>query len=224
MRKVWVALVIAGLMAVCSAPVSAGVVFDNGGPNNSSFEYSYNIPGQYDQAYDQFTLSFDTTITAMEWWGVYSEADPSDTFYYTIATIPDGSSSYTVTASGLLSGLLETNTHTIFSLAGIPEPVYDYNASAKYPIPLVAGTYFLSIYDNVFGWCWLDSSQTETFWSDENSVWSGPGSVGLAFNLTGVPGLVVGAAVPEPISMIFFGTGLVAVGGFMARRRMLRNA
>jgi hypothetical protein len=29
---------------------------------------------------------------------------------------------------------------------------------------------------------------------------------------------------PEPISMIFFGTGLVAVGGFVARRRMLRSA
>jgi hypothetical protein len=28
---------------------------------------------------------------------------------------------------------------------------------------------------------------------------------------------------PEPISMIFFGTGLVAVGGYMARRRMARK-
>jgi hypothetical protein len=31
-------------------------------------------------------------------------------------------------------------------------------------------------------------------------------------------------AVPEPISMIFFGTGLVAVGGYVSRRRMLRRA
>jgi hypothetical protein len=29
--------------------------------------------------------------------------------------------------------------------------------------------------------------------------------------------------VPEPISMIFFGTGLVAVGGYVSRRRMLRK-
>ncbi len=29
---------------------------------------------------------------------------------------------------------------------------------------------------------------------------------------------------PEPISMIFFGTGLVAVGGYVSRRRMLRKA
>jgi hypothetical protein len=31
-------------------------------------------------------------------------------------------------------------------------------------------------------------------------------------------------ATPEPISMIFFGTGLVAVGGYMARRKMARKA
>ena len=30
-------------------------------------------------------------------------------------------------------------------------------------------------------------------------------------------------AVPEPISMIFFGTGLATVWGYIARRRMLRN-
>ena len=30
--------------------------------------------------------------------------------------------------------------------------------------------------------------------------------------------------VPEPVSMIFFGTGLVAIGGYVARRRMLHKA
>jgi hypothetical protein len=32
------------------------------------------------------------------------------------------------------------------------------------------------------------------------------------------------SVVPEPVSIIFFGTGLVAVGGYVARRRMLRKA
>jgi len=36
--------------------------------------------------------------------------------------------------------------------------------------------------------------------------------------------LVNGVPVPEPVSMIFFGTGLVAVGGYVARRRMLNKA
>ncbi len=37
---------------------------------------------------------------------------------------------------------------------------------------------------------------------------------------------IVGAppAVPEPVAAIFFGTGLIAVGGFVAKRRMLRKA
>jgi hypothetical protein len=32
------------------------------------------------------------------------------------------------------------------------------------------------------------------------------------------------SAVPEPVSMIFFGTGLVAIGGYVSRKRMLRKA
>jgi opacity protein-like surface antigen len=32
------------------------------------------------------------------------------------------------------------------------------------------------------------------------------------------------AVTPEPISMIFFGTGLVAIGGYVSRKRMLRKA
>jgi len=46
--------------------------------------------------------------------------------------------------------------------------------------------------------------------------------------LTGIvlPGTVTspGPVVPEPISMIFFGTGLVAVGGYVTRRKMLAKA
>jgi hypothetical protein len=46
------------------------------------------------------------------------------------------------------------------------------------------------------------------------------GSYNSDFNL--YPAAVT--ATPEPISMIFFGTGLVAVSGYMARRKMARKA
>ncbi len=39
----------------------------------------------------------------------------------------------------------------------------------------------------------------------------------------GIPAVEISIA-PEPASMIFFATGLVAVGGYVARRRMLRKA
>jgi len=35
---------------------------------------------------------------------------------------------------------------------------------------------------------------------------------------------ITSPVLPEPISMIFFGTGLVAVSGYVSRRRMLRKA
>ena len=40
----------------------------------------------------------------------------------------------------------------------------------------------------------------------------------FALQLTGA------APVPEPFSLIFFGTGLVADGGYVSRRKVLRKA
>jgi len=54
---------------------------------------------------------------------------------------------------------------------------------------------------------------------------TGPdGAVIADSNQFGYAGTVEDVSVPEPISMVFFGTGLVAVGGYMARRKMLRKA
>jgi len=51
---------------------------------------------------------------------------------------------------------------------------------------------------------------------------------GYAYTPLAAPGTwedaVLLTPTPEPISMIFFATGLVAVGGFVARRKMLRTA
>ena len=46
------------------------------------------------------------------------------------------------------------------------------------------------------------------------------GTSGTGFDVTQISLDVV----PEPISMIFFGTGLVAIGGYVSRKRMLRKA
>jgi len=48
---------------------------------------------------------------------------------------------------------------------------------------------------------------------------------GAVMGITGTPWVVdPPASVPEPVSVVFFGTGLVGVVGYVARRRMLRNA
>jgi hypothetical protein len=58
-----------------------------------------------------------------------------------------------------------------------------------------------------------------------------PYSISTTYSLLGSDGVTyTGSAevnvigTPEPISMIFFGTGLVAIGGYVSRKRMLRKA
>jgi len=54
----------------------------------------------------------------------------------------------------------------------------------------------------------------------------GDNPTGLRVEMTGTANyaaLANSQIIPEPLSVIFFGTGLVAVGGFVARRRMLRK-
>jgi hypothetical protein len=61
------------------------------------------------------------------------------------------------------------------------------------------------------------ASEYVAFWGPQIGE---SGTSGTTFDVTQISLDVT----PEPVSMIFFATGLVAVGGYVARRRMLRNA
>ncbi len=224
MRKEWLAIVAVGLMAVWAAPASSAVVLcDNGGPDFSSGFYSDPVNNGY-EAYNQFTLAAPSTITGMEWWGFYSGNTPpvdGDIFSYDVQSYPGsaGQPSRDITY-GLLTGLSVSDTGT--QVAGYYE-VYEYNASADITLP--AGTYYLSIYDtasnldNPFLWARSTDSATGTAeWSSyipSAPFWAAAPEIGLAFNLTGNANV----ATPEPISLVFFGTGLVGLCGYVARRR-----
>jgi hypothetical protein len=225
MRKVGLAFVIAGLLAVWAAPASAVVLYDNGGPDDALgyFSDTQNTTGALYIAYNQFTLSSAATITGMEWWGFYYSGNTppasGDIFDYDIQSNPGGGGqpSGDIT-SGVLGSLAVTDTGTLDQ--GLFE-VYKYDASASVTLP--AGTYYLSIYDtvsnpgNTFAWCESTVSAVGTSeWSYDTSGafgWLGSPEVGLAFNLTG------GAAVPEPATMTLFGLGLAGLVSKLARRK-----
>ena len=80
------------------------------------------------------------------------------------------------------------------------------------------GTVFWSTSDGSYD-AFFENEPTNTFEQTTGTGWAGyVPAVEISL------GTVEANIVPEPISMIFFGTGLVAVGGYVARRRMLRKA
>jgi probable HAF family extracellular repeat protein len=134
---------------------------------------------------------------------------PGDEYAYSQTTSPlSGMNSLDTTSDVFSQANAVNNGNAIVGFAGNDSVWNAAIFSSTGPIELS------TLVDNLSGWSQLE-------WAtgiNDNGQIIGTGTYNgqtEAFLLT---------PVPEPISMIFFGTGLVAVGGYISRRRMMRKA
>jgi MYXO-CTERM domain-containing protein len=206
-------------IALAAGTAHAGVIFNNGGPDNQGY-----FPSDFDvvpiaRTADDFTLAQAATIRDVHWWGLYqfSGALPAtDDFtieiYATVAGVPAN----VAPMHSLVVGDVG-RTATGGFLPGDGPNVYKYDVGGL-NIPLAAGTYMLCIINDTPGstrdWQWARGLASGTMWTKTGigdwEQFASPSRV--AFNLT--DDITASAAAPEPA-----GLGLIGVAMLMFGRR-----
>lgn len=191
---------------------AAPIIFDNGSPNQDTAIGSELFKQQTAENFSLVTGS--TTVTGVNWWGVYGNAatpPPADDFIVAFFNDAAGQPEPTPFLGFHLGDVGRTATGQ--SLSGFPQfEIFAYSASISPTAFLPGVTYWVALLNDTTAdldddWFWATSSflGIHAFRQGATVVWSVSPS-DLAFNLTGEA-----EPIPEPATVLLIGTGLVAV-------------
>jgi hypothetical protein len=184
------------LSCLVTFPAAAAVLFSNGEADLSAGAVASNFghdPEYEYQSADDFFLAAPSTISQVRWWGIYQGSNvPLEPDVFTLRIFAD--------AGGLPSviPIFEEQVSRVRrqktgGLSGGYD-VYEYNLSLRPRVELPAGTYWISIVEDVdveelgVAWLWSLSSNSEgnhAYRFVDNTTWAAQHSFTLAFEIKG---------------------------------------
>ncbi len=205
MKKFQSRLLIAVSMIVLSAPLQAGVIWDNGSSTANTGGNCSDCGNGSWKVFDDFTFGGDTTIGGVTWDSAFS--GDIDLFDISVQFW-----------TGLNTGLIETQTYTIGSSSAVSytnnTPV---NGGTNYTVEidlsdltLSAGTYYVSIQGTLTGGYMAFANASSGQGSNAHQLL---GSSGAIYNRGyDMPFRLLGATeVPAPATLAIFGLALLGL-------------
>ncbi len=179
------------ILALAAGAANAGIIYDNGTPDNQSGYLSDFDPDPVVRAADEFALAETATIRDVHWWGYYGydgALPDTDSFTIEIYGMVGGAPAHGPPDHSIVVGDVG-RTATGGFLPGSGLEVYRYGVSGL-DVPLAAGTYALCIINDTTSadevdWEWARRSQFGgTMWTNTaGGTWQSVAS-GVAFHLT----------------------------------------
>lgn len=206
---VWVSGLIGLLLVGLTTIVTADVIYEQSLIESDNYGFLSNIGG--DLSADNFTITSNSLIQSVAWYGAYDSAGPdvSDSFDIRIYNV---SGDQMFDALGL-TGVNKTDSG--FNDA-YGESIYRYEAVTP-GWELTVDEYLISISNgnsNFSNWFWADGTGGDgiSYYRDSEDWLAEDLGVDMAFTLNGVPEQI--APVPEPGTILLLGLGLLLASSF----------
>ena len=184
------------LSCLVTFPAAAAVLFSNGEPDLSAGAVASNFghdPEYEYQSADDFHLAAPSTISQVRWWGIYQGSNvPLEPDVFTLRIFADAGGLPTVIPI-FEEQLSRVRRQKTGGLSGGYD-VYEYNVSLHPRVELPAGTYWISVVEDVdveelgVAWLWSLSSNSEgnhAYRFVDDTTWAAQHSFTLAFEVKG---------------------------------------
>jgi len=220
-RRMGIAAAVVGLVFGALGSAKADILHP---PNYSTGAFSSNT-GSQQQEGSPFNSSASSTITAINWWGVYfAGLTASDSFTIRLFDFSGGVPAIDPFFNTTGQTRIDTGQTNGFGLE-----VFSYSVSLTNPVTVDADQlYLLSILDNTNNnWRWqLDGAGSHLFRNADGTSWTLAGNIpaSLAFELIGtVQEAAPVQLIPEPSTLVAAVTGILLMAGYAVGCRRARR-